>query len=245
MSPVWALMLLWVGASPPAKTPPVCTVNPPIEGFVSLVDRGHVPVEPRYHGHDNFTAAPLPGYAARDLWLRQDVAEALEKVQENLQKQGLSLLVLDAYRPIRGTLAMVAWAECTGRKALLEQGYIARQSGHNHGNTVDLTLRNAEGVLDMGTPFDHFSGKSHTLNAKGVVLGNRLLLKQAMEAEGFRNYPKEWWHYSMPVSDSTARDVPYGCKEAKEGAWNPPAGWDVREYRISIEGPSQPCTSMP
>ena len=166
-------------------------------------------------------------------------------MQASLQKQGLSLLVFDAYRPIRGTLAMVAWAECTGQKALLEQGYIARRSGHNHGNTVDLTLRNAEGVLDMGSPFDHFSEASHTLNAKGVVLKNRLLLKQAMESQGFRNYSKEWWHYSMPVLDSLPRDVPYGCLELEEGAWNPPAGWDVREYRIFKDGPSTPCTSAP
>jgi len=244
MSPLWALFLLWAGG-PPAKALPVCTVNTPPVGFVSLVERGVVPVEPRYHSGNNFTGAPLPGYAAPDLWLLKKVAEALEKVQDGLQKQGLSLLVFDAYRPSRGTAAMVAWAECTGRKDLLEQGYIARLSGHNHGHTVDLTLRNAEGVLDMGTTFDQFSEASHTLNAEGMVLKNRLLLKQAMESQGFRNYSKEWWHYSMPVSDSRSRDVPYGCAEAAEGTWNPPAGWDVREYRTLKDGPSTPCTSPP
>jgi D-alanyl-D-alanine dipeptidase len=31
------------------------------------------------------------------------------------------------------------------------------------------------------------------------VLTNRRTLVRAMEAEGFRNYDKEWWHFSLDV----------------------------------------------
>jgi D-alanyl-D-alanine dipeptidase len=51
----------------------------------------------------------------------------------------------------------------------------------------------------MGTPFDTFSESAHTANAEGGVLTNRRTLVRAMEAEGFRNYEKEWWHFSLDV----------------------------------------------
>jgi len=51
----------------------------------------------------------------------------------------------------------------------------------------------------MGTPFDTFSESAHTANAAGRVLANRRTLVRAMEAEGFRNYEKEWWHFSFDV----------------------------------------------
>ena len=51
----------------------------------------------------------------------------------------------------------------------------------------------------MGTSFDCFDNASHTFSLKvsGNTRQNRLLLVRAMERRGFRNYRKEWWHYSM------------------------------------------------
>ena len=51
----------------------------------------------------------------------------------------------------------------------------------------------------MGTPFDFFDPLSHT-EAPGVDAGqraNRRALRDAMQRRGFRNYPKEWWHYTL------------------------------------------------
>jgi D-alanyl-D-alanine dipeptidase len=31
------------------------------------------------------------------------------------------------------------------------------------------------------------------------VLANRRILVRAMESEGFRNYEKEWWHFSLDL----------------------------------------------
>lgn len=166
----------------------------------------------RYATTDNFTGAVLPGYEHPLAMLRPPAAEALVRVQRRLRSQSLSLKVWDAYRPVRATQGMVTWAERTGNVWMLDQGYVARQSGHNLGVTVDLTLvdlRTGE-ELDMGTPFDTFSPAAHTENATGQVLANRMRLVEAMRAEGFANYEKEWWHYRL-AGDYEWLDAPLRC----------------------------------
>ncbi|HYE95958.1 MAG TPA: M15 family metallopeptidase [Rubricoccaceae bacterium] len=108
---------------------------------------------------------------------------------------------------------------------LFARGYIARRSGHSRGSTVDLTLvplrgreadplptappwprcdaprgeRLFEGDLDMGTAYDCLSGVAAT-GSRAVpdeVRRNRLRLRDAMARRGFRNYPQEWWHYTL------------------------------------------------
>ena len=195
-------------------------------GFVDL--RRAIPslrFDIRYHTASNFTGAPIDGYGAPGAWLLEKPARALAKVQRALAKQGLGLIIFDAYRPRRGTDAMAAWAERTNQTALLDGGYIARRSRHNHGTTVDLGLVElATGtLLDMGTDFDTLTPQSHTRAAQGRALKNRLLLKEAMEREGFRAYFREWWHFQFDVPGSRPRDVPYGRCEADEPAGFRPA----------------------
>ena len=121
---------------------------------------------------------------------------------------------------------MVAWARRTGQMHLFAEGYIASKSGHNHGHTVDLSLATPDCVpLDMGTPWDTLTQASHTLNARGMALENRLRLKSWMHGEGFVPYHREWWHFGFSVEGTQPRDVPYACGEAEEGGWAPPAGW--------------------
>ena len=66
--------------------------------------------------------------------------------------------------------------------------------------------------VDMGTPFDFFDTLSHT-DADGIgseQRGNRHTLLRIMKAAGFRNYSKEWWHFTLvgePYPDSYF-DVP-------------------------------------
>ncbi|MDX2206692.1 MAG: M15 family metallopeptidase [Gemmatimonadales bacterium] len=165
--------------------------------------------EVRYHGSNNFTGEPLPGYGRPLVLLRREAAEALARVQRRLEARGLGLKVWDGYRPVRGTLAMVAWTERVGRTELLDDGYIARRSRHNQGVAVDLTVIDlATGAeLDMGGAFDEFSELSHTANATGVVAVNRAILGEAMAAEGFVNYVNEWWHFSFAVPDPVPFDL--------------------------------------
>jgi len=167
-------------------------------------------VDLRYATPHNFTGAVLPGYDAPKALLRREAAQALARVEARLRPDGLGLRVWDAYRPVRATRAMVAWAERTGRTDLLDQEYIARRSRHNLGVAVDLTLVDlATGrELDLGTPFDTFSEAAHTANAQGRVLRDRQILVRAMESEGFQNYEKEWWHFSYQVQGAEPFDLP-------------------------------------
>jgi D-alanyl-D-alanine dipeptidase len=232
---------------PPEPEPP----PPEPRDFLSPIPEGMVEVctlapelrcDIAYHGADNFTGAPLPGYGAPGAWMLEGPAAALLRVHQGLAGQGWGLVVFDAYRPVRGTLAMVAWAERTEQEHLLN-GYIARRSGHNHGHTVDLTLYRLDSgeVADMGCPFDTLDDRAHTRNAEGEVLERRLLLVEAMKAQGFRNYSKEWWHYSMKLEGTTPRDVPYGCFEAPEGSWQPEDGWNVPGYEAPSSWSPSPC----
>ena len=158
-------------------------------------------IEVRYATAYNFTGAPLPGYDAPRVLLRREVAQALARVQGRLRSGGLGLLVFDGYRPVRATIAMVEWAERTGRGDLVKNGYIAPRSRHNSGVAIDLTLLDlvTGKPLDMGTAYDTFSEAAHTANAAGQVRRNRQILLRAMESEGFTNYSKEWWHFTYSV----------------------------------------------
>ncbi|MCB9639420.1 MAG: hypothetical protein H6727_11060 [Myxococcales bacterium] len=214
----------------------------PPKGFVDL--KTFIPdihLQIRYHTRHNFTGAPLLGYGAPGAWMREKAATALAKVQATLRKQGLSLLVYDAYRPIRGTLSMVAWAKRTKQTHLLK-GYIATRSGHNRGHTIDLTICNAKTgkALDMGNAYDTLNPQSHTYNAKGHALKNRLLLLRVMRSVGFRPYTKEWWHFSFRMR-ARARDVPYGCYEPKERSWRAPKGWDRPGYEMPLQWKPRRC----
>lgn len=230
---------------PPEPPPPPSGVRPPPEGFVELA--AHVPdlrVHAGYALPDNFVGHVLPGYAVAGAWLRRSAADGLVCAAAALRPQGFGLLVYDGYRPLRATRAMVAWAHRVGRVDLLDGGYVSRYSGHNRGNTVDLSLAAlADGRQpDMGTPWDTLDERAHTRNATGPALANRLALKSAMEGCGFRNYWKEWWHYTFVEEGEKElphRDVPYACAEPDEGAWKDPAGW--REPGWTAPPPPSPA----
>ena len=59
-----------------------------------------------------------------------------------------------------------------------------------------------ESSLDFGTAYDCFSDLSATAspNISATARANRERLRRALEAEGFRNYSREWWHYDFKDS---------------------------------------------
>lgn len=196
-------------AAAPAACPPVA---PGTLVDVHSLARS-IRIEIHYATADNFTGAPLPGYEDARALLRPEAARALLRVHRRLGEEGYGIKVWDAYRPVRATRAMVEWAERTGNRWVVEQGYVAERSGHNRGGTVDVTLirRRSGREAEMGTPYDHFSPAAHTANAGGQVTENRQRLVKAMEAEGFRNYDKEWWHFSYTGGEWEPLDVPIAC----------------------------------
>jgi D-alanyl-D-alanine dipeptidase len=162
----------------------------------------------RYATTNNFTGAPLPGYEAQRALLRQEAAAALGRVQARLRSQGLGLRVLDAYRPLRASRAMVDWAERTGNRSLIEKGYIPERSRHNLGASVDVTLVNlATGTEALGTTsFDNFSSTADTADATAQALGYRKILVQAMRSEGFSPFGRAWWHFNYPAEGAVPLD---------------------------------------
>ena len=201
-----------VAASEPVISP---AVDATAAGMVDV--RALAPdieVEMRYAGNDNFTGAPVPGYAANRCYLLRPAAEALARVQASLRADGLGLRVYDCYRPAHAVLSFVDWVGSPDDPALkarwypnvdriaLMPGYIGRVSGHSRGATVDLGLldcRKACTALDMGTGFDYFGLRAHTdvPGLSPVQRGNRKRLLDAMAAVGFVNYENEWWHYTF------------------------------------------------
>ena len=69
---------------------------------------------------------------------------------------------------------------------------------HETGRSVDVTLANAQGLVDMGTDFDEFSPRSHAFATDGISAqqrANRARLRDAMSAGGLTVYSGEWWHF--------------------------------------------------
>jgi zinc D-Ala-D-Ala dipeptidase len=170
-------------------------------------------VDLRYASRRNITGRRLPGYCRHWALLLRPAARDLARVERALARRGLGLKVLDAYRPARASRALVRWASRTGRQHLIGT-YIARRSRHNKGSAVDLTLirRRTGRQLPMGTRFDSFSTRAHTLNARGRVLRHRLTLLRAMEHRGFRNYRREWWHFEHRREGRRYLDLSLGCR---------------------------------
>jgi D-alanyl-D-alanine dipeptidase len=114
------------------------------------------------------------------------------------------------------------------KSKLFDLGFISRHSRHSMGIAVDIGLvgvgvqntapptvagrcdgafeqRANESSLDFGTAYDCFSDRSATASTKisAMARENRETLRRALEAQGFRNYSREWWHY-----DFNDRSVP-------------------------------------
>jgi D-alanyl-D-alanine dipeptidase len=158
----------------------------------------------------NETGKPLPGYCQNWALMHDPAARSLGQVQRYLRRENRGLLVLDAYRPVRATEALVRWAQRTGRGGAVGT-YIARRSRHNTGSAVDITtVRDSDGRrLRMGG--FAFGPSSHTYNASGRILANRLQLKNAMERFGFTAYLNERWHFEHRIRPSRYLDLPLGC----------------------------------
>ena len=194
------------------------TMDP--SGFVLLAD--YVPgivQEIRYYSTFNFVGERIDGYETPAALLTVEAARALKAVANEMNVQGYRLKVFDAYRPACAVRHFVLWGiedldlrmkpyfyPDLEKQALFQQGYIASQSSHSRGSAVDLTLLDMRSgkEVDMGSPFDLFSERSHP-DCRAVTdeqYANRMFLQSAMVRNGFQPIDCEWWHFSL-------RDEPY------------------------------------
>lgn len=201
---VWLFCLMWSAVFPQLP-----------EGFVHVEEIAlGINVELRYHTSYNFVGKIIDGYQSNTLILTKEAATALKQVQEELEQQNLCLKVYDGYRPQRAVNHFIVWAKDLNdtinkhifypnvdKKDLFKEEYIAARSGHSRGSTVDLTIidGNMGEPLDMGSPYDFF-GHQSWVDYDGITEKqkiNRQLLQQVMLKHGFRNYPREWWHFTL------------------------------------------------
>ena len=198
-------------------------------GFVYLRDIDPTIIQDiRYATANNFVGRPLVGYAAGECVVKREVGLRLKAVQQDLAAQNLSLKMFDCYRPARASLDMVAWSQ-NGRETAAERrynpripktelfrlGYIASRSQHSTGAALDLTLVDLKadnaGKYDPSKTYaDCTDAKGHTA-APSITPDQRAWRKRlvaAMAKQGFVNYSKEWWHFSLPGAGGAAYDFP-------------------------------------
>ncbi len=184
-------------------------------GFVLLSD--FVPSalqEIRYFSTYNFVGERIDGYEEPCALITVEAARALRAVAVEMNAYGYRLKIFDAYRPTTAVKHFVYWAlEDTDirmkayfypeieKEETISLGYIAKQSSHSRGSTVDLTLLDMQTgkEVDMGSPFDYFGELSHP-DCRKVTdeqYMNRTMLQHAMERQGFVPYECEWWHFTL------------------------------------------------
>ncbi len=195
--------------------------------FVNITDVvPDVLLEIRYHSTYNFIGSRIDGYEQPTALMTRQAADSLRVVSDELKAQGYLLRIYDAYRPQCAVDHFVRWGKAINdtlmrpyfypqvdKKDLFRLSYIATQSSHSRGSTVDLTLfdMRTEKDVDMGATFDWFGNESHpdcggnpttsvyrpndTLTAQQFA--NRMTLRNAMLRHGFKPYDCEWWHFTL------------------------------------------------
>ncbi len=180
-----------------AAAPPPVSDKARAAGFVDV--RTVVPdavIDLRYATANNFVGTPLYPPDARCL-VHESLAEGLAIAANALRATGDVLVFWDCYRPHDVQVRMY--------QAVSDPGWVARPGAfarsHETGRSVDVTLANAQGLVDMGTDFDEFSPRSHAYATDGISAqqrANRARLRDAMSAGGLTVYSGEWWHFDGP-----------------------------------------------
>ncbi|MDC0910139.1 M15 family metallopeptidase [Flavobacteriaceae bacterium] len=185
------------------------------DGFIDIKE--YIPsiiIDLKYATDDNFTGRVVKGYESPKGLLTYEAAHRLKIIQTILNNSGYSLKIYDAYRPQRSVNHFINWSKNQSdtlkksyfypnilKSNLFDLGYIATNSSHSRGSTVDITIVEISSgkEIDMGSAYDFFGLKSsHDYeNISITQKNNRKLLFDVMTKNGFSSYPKEWWHYTL------------------------------------------------
>lgn len=148
----------------------------------------------RYATNNNFTGSTF--YRQPRAFLQRPAAEAVLRIHKRLASDGLGLLIHDAYRP--WSVTKMFW-DATPDDLKTFVANPANGSRHNRGCAVDLSLYDlASGrPIQMVAGYDEFSPRSYPFYPGGTSRQRwyRELLRKRMEAEGFKIYEFEWWHF--------------------------------------------------
>jgi D-alanyl-D-alanine dipeptidase len=178
---------------------------------VRLLD-STIHLDVRYATTNNFMGEKF--YSQARAFLQRPAAEALVRAHQALRSRGYGLLIHDAYRPWYVT--KMFW-DATPKEQKDFVADPAKGSRHNRGSAVDLSLydRNTGKAVEMISGYDEFTHRAYPTYPGGTSLQrwHRLLLRQAMEAEGFSVFEVEWWHFdfkdwrSYPIGTLTFEEI--------------------------------------
>jgi D-alanyl-D-alanine dipeptidase len=178
----------------------------------------------RYATPDNFAGRQV--YAEARCLLRASVAARMVKAQRWLDRHapGHRLLFKDCYRPHSAQRILWDAVKGTPKAAYVANPGSTTGSIHSYGAAVDVTLADAAGEVDMGTPYDHLGKLAEPRHDAAHVAAGQLtpthverrrLLRRAMvEGGAMRSIPNEWWHFDAGTkAEVRARferlDVPF------------------------------------
>jgi len=150
-------------------------------------------IDLRYATPNNFVGVPLYPPDARCL-VHESMAPGLAAAAAVLRPGGEVLVFWDCYRPHDVQVRMF--------DAVPDPNWVARPGpysrSHEAGRSVDVTIANAAGPIDMGTDFDDFTPRALAYATEDVSVAaqaNRARLRDAMKAGGLTVYNGEWWHF--------------------------------------------------
>ncbi|MES1217997.1 MAG: M15 family metallopeptidase [Bacteroidota bacterium] len=181
-----------------------CATKPPHESgnfkqtdLVELVklDPGFK-LDIRYATSNNIAGKPV--YTEARAFLQRPAAEALVKANAELKKLGYGLLIFDGYRP--WSVTKIFW-DMTSKENKKFVADPKKGSKHNRGCAVDLSMYDlATGKeIEMTGVYDEMSERSYPYYTGGTEAQRKMrdLLRTTMEANGFKVYEFEWWHFDF------------------------------------------------
>lgn len=150
-------------------------------------------IDLRYAGTRNLTGAPL--YPDDRAWLHPEAVRRLKVVQAKLRRNGLQLILWDAYRPPEAHARLF--------KAFPNANFVASPklgSRHSRGTSVDVGLADLAGKpVPVPTDHDVFTpAADHDFrDLPRDAAAHAELLRRAMFDSGWSGVPAEWWHYDL------------------------------------------------
>jgi len=153
-----------------------------------------IKLDVRYATTNNFLGTPV--YTQGRAFLQRPAAEALVRANHELMALGYGLIIHDGYRPWYVT--RIFWDATPDDKKI----FVANPqegSKHNRGCAVDLSLYDLKtgAEVEMPSGYDEMSERAYADYPGGTdeERARRAVLRQAMEKQGFKVIPTEWWHF--------------------------------------------------
>ena len=189
-------------------------------GF-AYIEHPHIKVDLFYYGKKNWLGNPLPGYRDNIGIAHKDLCKKLYKVADHLAKEGLGLIVYDAYRPMPACTAIYqACNDPENRKKVdsiyhpnitrekLYTKFMSDETCYAKGTTVAVGLVDLKSgkSLDMGGGFAEYNMKvDFRGNLPANIQYNRAKLRKSMKREELFNLYTVWWQFSL-ADDGDKKD---------------------------------------